>query len=276
MALQGSHSALQSKPILGFGKVGWIASAILLVMLGLLVSGVDFQFHYIRLIDRAFGNEFLFAYYVRVHVWHGLLLLEPTFGLIDACLAVISLFIIPRSMRWWRYAIVIGWGLVRPMLAPYDYRYLSDVFAFFTGWMLSGNWAWVFGWFVMNLITCGLLWIVTRSRQTFAACFGASILASGYMAWRCVYVAPPAPGTMPTPTLLDVAIGPTWKLAVAASLFWWAIRERISQPVEGRCSNCGYDLRGGVQDRCPECGYAIASKAHNPQNTAKIAPVAGS
>jgi hypothetical protein len=39
------------------------------------------------------------------------------------------------------------------------------------------------------------------------------------------------------------------------------LRRRRSRLASGRCSACGYDLRGGSGNVCPECGAAIAGVA---------------
>lgn len=41
--------------------------------------------------------------------------------------------------------------------------------------------------------------------------------------------------------------------AHAARQAWQASR-RIRRRAQGRCDQCGYDLRGSLPDRCPECG----------------------
>jgi hypothetical protein len=54
---------------------------------------------------------------------------------------------------------------------------------------------------------------------------------------------------------------PAWAVAAAAGVLpvlWlagWDRRRRLAR--EGRCPQCGYDLRAG-HDRCPECGRAVA------------------
>jgi hypothetical protein len=54
---------------------------------------------------------------------------------------------------------------------------------------------------------------------------------------------------------------PAWAVAGAAGILpvlWLSARDRRRRLArEGRCPQCGYDLRGG-HDRCPECGRAVA------------------
>ena len=56
---------------------------------------------------------------------------------------------------------------------------------------------------------------------------------------------------------------PYWALVLpaaagAASLAFVAVRAR-RRLRDGRCGNCGYDLRAG-HDRCPECGMSTATE----------------
>lgn len=54
------------------------------------------------------------------------------------------------------------------------------------------------------------------------------------------------PCWLPFPVFLAFA-GFLWSL-------WWRYRRRFAQ---GRCQQCGYDLRENVSGRCPECGTAV-------------------
>jgi hypothetical protein len=61
---------------------------------------------------------------------------------------------------------------------------------------------------------------------------------------------------------------PLWPLAAASVLATiWAWRRRPFPP--GRCSSCGYDLRGLESDHCPECGTARA-RAKEPPPTSSV------
>ena len=67
---------------------------------------------------------------------------------------------------------------------------------------------------------------------------------------------------------------PAWAVAAAAGILpvlWlsgWDRRRRLRR--EGRCVQCGYDLRAG-HDRCPECGRAVAG-AQVPSSEAVTRP----
>lgn len=60
--------------------------------------------------------------------------------------------------------------------------------------------------------------------------------------------------------LLTVIFGPLLAvpLALCLSAFVWRLRRRAVWCAQGRCSSCGYDLRGTTRQGCPECGEAVA------------------
>ncbi|MFG0275790.1 MAG: hypothetical protein ACF8QF_12120 [Phycisphaerales bacterium] len=69
-------------------------------------------------------------------------------------------------------------------------------------------------------------------------------LAAGALAMRAWLVAPPWIGFVGAIAL--------WNIWVVAVIVRTESPELRAQP--GRCSRCGYDLRGAADPRCPECG----------------------
>ena len=69
-----------------------------------------------------------------------------------------------------------------------------------------------------------------------------------------------------TALIVDLAF---WSILCGCGIY--VVRERRNKKLnrEGRCLNCGYDLRGLPENRCPECGRADdsqidpASSTHN-------------
>jgi len=54
--------------------------------------------------------------------------------------------------------------------------------------------------------------------------------------------------------MLPLAVQPALRLRA------WHLRRRRTR--EGRCRNCGYDLRA-TPERCPECGTAATADAYS-------------
>lgn len=239
----------------GFGPIGWIASVILAALIGLVALGVDLQHQYIWLISDVCGTDALFWYLNHVHVWHSLLLMEPTFGLIPGCVAVIALFIAPARVPWWNYGLVIAWATICPMLYPYQFRAPMRFLQAMFGTGFDAYIMLVASWFALNLASCVLLWVLTRSRTVAIATALATVLVSAYMLvmW---FLTPVAVTVLKTTGPFDGVTGPFWFATIAGAMLWWALREsRGFEP--WACQRCGYDLRAARHKACPECGASI-------------------
>jgi uncharacterized membrane protein YfcA len=100
-----------------------------------------------------------------------------------------------------------------------------------------------------------------RERRDFGVMVGA-VIGIGFGLTASIMVAPLPPLVQPF-----VAIA----LVTAATVLGGYVGHRLlRKPLveEGRCSQCGYDLRGCVEPRCPECGMqfvASESSSHEGQ-----------
>ncbi len=257
----------EPRPILGFGLIGWIASAVLLAIVAAALAGFDFQYHFIGLLCDAFGSSAMMWYMSRVHIPHSLYILAPMMSVITAGAAVVALYIRPGRGWWWRSAIVVAWGIMQPGLFSYERELARSVLDWILPWRVDGYLSWILHWTSMNMLTCLLLWIVTGSRRVLLVSVAASLAVALYM---LVLYRPITPMTVffPNPGPLDAVIGPLWQVAVAAGVLWWAIDARLHAYLPGYCANCGYDSARGLPRTMPRVRLARGS-SHDARRTIK-------
>ncbi len=242
----------QLNPIGGFGPIGWIGAVVFSGILVAALAGFDFQYHFIWLMNDLFGQTGLWWYFNQVHVWHGYLIFNPIFGLITAMVAIIAIFVSPSANRcWWKYFLIIVWGLVQPSLWIREYHWVLPVYA--GGFGLGGAMTLPVAWFLTNCITCFLLFLLTRSWWVFVITGVATSVVS-FVAYERNLNSPPNFWYGPAGGLMDYALGPFWIIAICSSLILWSIHSWRSMTRPGFCSLCGYDLRATTFKRCPECG----------------------
>lgn len=237
-----------SKPILGFGPIGWIAAAIALCIVALALTGYDFQYHFIWLIHDCLGSAATMWYVTHLHIFHGLSLQNPYFSLIGAAFAVAALFIAPRPAGWWRYALIIFWGVIRPALLPYEANWLISMYRWLLSFHLDVYIAHTEAWLCMEFITSALLWTITGSRMVLVISTAASaavfIFLMTYGPIGAIFYRQPE----------GFLLCAFWNGTIGGALLWWAIRARVAIRPERACPHCGYDLQGLPHNRCPECG----------------------
>jgi hypothetical protein len=97
-----------------------------------------------------------------------------------------------------------------------------------------------------TVLSAVLLWRATRSWVPVAGC-AAGLLVAGVGFEYFL---------LPQTDRLEVmwAASLAWNACVFASLMAWAHQCHPKKEVPGRCSACGYDLRGTPGRPCPECG----------------------
>ncbi len=242
-------AAPSAKPLVGFGPAGWVAAAIFVVLAALVLAGFDMQGALLTAIYNAFGGDAPNWYVVHIQAGHWISLRAPTYGLISLLYFLPALAIAPFRIPWWKYALVVIWALVHPLLLWY--RLVLSPLATL---LPNDPGALILAQCVHELSTVFLLWLITRSRRVFLLSLAATIAVNSIS--YGLTVAPGLLATTPWVNLTDSILGPAWHLAIAATLLGWAISARLSANPP-QCPQCGYHLRFIASPRCPECGQTL-------------------
>ncbi|MFG0285253.1 MAG: hypothetical protein ACF8R7_12590 [Phycisphaerales bacterium JB039] len=247
------------RKLIGFGPVGWVASAVFIILLQAVVRGVDVRAFLLATIDRFFGIDPVMWIVTHVLPWHHFAIAEGRFGLIAAMYWLVALQIYPqrKSLLW--PVVLIGWALVAPMLPTEIIAFLArrsaDPTAFFGPTVFSH---WFMGIVLgCELISAALLVAMTRSWLVCAGA-GAGIALTALL----VGIKAQWPPVMP----LAVGSGRLdpwlWHAVMCATALMWAIGARRRAIGPGQCEACGYDRRGlDLGALCPECGAAATGNA---------------
>jgi len=162
------------KPLLGFGPVGWVAASIVSALFVVALSGFDFQAAYLDAIARLFGAQGLYWYFLQIHYGHSLALHAPVFSLIGLLYTLPALFIFPVPVARWKYLLVIFWALLHPLIFSY-YILVEPLARLFANTPFDPR-AWCLASGLVELSTCVILFVVTRSWRVFSACLIATVV----------------------------------------------------------------------------------------------------
>lgn len=215
-------------------------------------TGYDLRTKLLDATTDALGIEALFGA-LRFLGGHASTLGDPCFGLIELTLAMLVLYWAPRPLGCWRWALIVAWAVLSPVL---------DL-AMPQSWRANPSWypmpAALPWWHVVrvpiDLTTGPVFAIATRSWRV-----GWAIST----AWMVTYLAGVRLGLTPSfgePNVHDLPPKCINAACIVAALWLWVRSERRRLRPEWECPSCGYDRRGlRPADPCPECGCASPSR----------------
>ncbi len=185
------------------------------------------------------------------------------------CYAACAVALHPRlGRRRWRYIALVGAFasvlLIGPSISAINWC-LSQLHnagvltprALTFGIIYSG----VAGVIIATSFSAIVLYIVTRSRLV-----AASVLVATLMLALLI---------RDTSDMAVAVLGSLWHAIVGGALLWWGWRAS-SRFGPGRCTHCGYDIRGLAPGAalCPECGQSITSPNAGPPPAPASSPAA--
>lgn len=239
-----------SKPLLGFGWAGWLASAVWLGVIVCLALGVDLQFqlmHAIYLI-----GDWPLLYWFVPRPFHSLSmgLVDPVFGFVPLAGLLVAARICHRRISAWLQWLAVAIALVGAAAWFDCLRFLSSV----TG-TLSDNFSAGYQAFTL-LVASAFAWAMTRSHRVTVA-FAL---------------------TLPLPFARQYALNHGWAtlnfhvrgvvdwsywfdqpvfvfLTIVVPIRWAIVDRRRSRLFLNQCVACGYPRDGlDINSSCPECG----------------------
>ncbi len=248
------------RSILGFGRFGLIASAVLAALLFAAILGVDFPLLVISAMNRAAGAPGVDLYVFWVHQPAALLLLRPGFTLLAFIYTAVGFHIAPIRFGWLAWVSLLIWALLHTS-GPWLYSIKLPFTAAMQGSevLVGINPSLtatihprflVLADLLLELPTLALLYWISRSTRLVAAAGALFVLTAAFE----IGLTTTAPQTSPLQPLPS-SVGILWHAALASIVLSWSIhRRRVASRLSATaCPECGFDLVSSPT-RCPECG----------------------
>lgn len=251
------------RPVLGFGRAGWIALVVLAAMIAALALGWDPYMQMLHGWARLFGAESLLWFVVYAVVYPRATVLNAQITFITALVATLAMWIQPRPIARWRLATL--W-IASPCLAQWYWLSQAASVAPFISWANVRGPVFMYNWMadvIVAVASAALLWWAMRSiAVALAALVAAAIVIPMQIAGTVTGWVPP------------VNPGALWQLGAGATMVVAAIAERRRAPRSGGpwCGACGYDLQSLAAVRCPECGAEVGVDESASANRSAAAP----
>lgn len=232
----------------GFGPAGWVGAVVLLVLLIPVSLGIDLRDHLLVLITHVLGIDATYFVVARVLPFNWMALNSPQLNLISLMLCLPAVFLAWKHSRsWWSVALLVlcafsaqataeFYSFVWPhIVGPTSFDYMFTVLIVIQT--------------LIALIGAGCVYGMTRT-WAYATIWGAAAVLGvlQFCVWDHIIFSWKGASL----TVLSLL----FHVVTAGSLYFWAVRLRLSKQDLTCCPDCGYELRGVPGPVCPECGGA--------------------